>query len=198
MVDTKHFFTQRMLLTEQITRARVYGYAAEMGWRKVLEEGDPKQQENFRIYFEVAPEVLVRYVEDFTSRQRYVYGSSPTELGADLLSTLVADDLEPRALSDLLQACDVAEGLERGRANMRLGVAAPYDYAQDVYERISAGMQHEDRRVRLLSMSATAYSPWREYVPLLREIAGADPDPGLRDRAETILSVYESHGLTDQ
>lgn len=195
MAGTK-YFTQRMLLTERTSQARVRAFAAGMGWQTALEEGDPAH-ENFRIDFVVAPEVFLHYVEDFTSRQRYFYVSSPTPDAAYPLSTLVADDLEPYAMSDLLRACDMAEGLEQGRANMRLGVAAPHEYAQDVFEHISAGMRNEDPRVRRLSMWATTYSPWHQYVPLLRDIARADPDPALQDRAETILSVYESHGLTN-
>ncbi|MGM0344561.1 hypothetical protein [Streptomyces sp. Adlamb9] len=196
MNDTR-YVTQRTLFTEQAARDQVLAYAAEMGWRTALVEGDPTR-ENFRVNFEVAPEVFVHYVEDFTSRQRYFYVTGPTELAIDQLATLVASDLATYALSDFLRACDVAEGVERARANMRLGVAAPYDYDEDVFERISAGMRHEDPRVRRLSMWATTYSPWGQYLPLLRDIARADPDPALRDRAVTILSVYESHGVRDQ
>jgi hypothetical protein len=190
------YFTQRALLTADISRNAVMTYAASMGWPLVLEEGDPAR-ENYRAHFGVAPENEFRYVEDLTSRQRYVYVASSTDDGAAILAGLVADDIDTVPLQQLLDACDTTEDLEHGRALMQLGVAAPYEHAPEVFTRINAGMQHDDARVRRLAAWATTYSPWPSYLPALRTIATSDPEPALRDRAGSIVEIFEAHGLTD-
>lgn len=191
------FYSGRMLLRPETSRDRVYEYLREMGWRMVLEEGDPGRQQNFRAEFEVAPIVFFHYVEDFTSRQRYFYVSSPTDLATDRLATLTASDLSPEPLSTLVRACDSAAGLDKGRALMRLGVGAPHEYSEAIFGRIDAGMRDEDPRVRRLSLWATTYSPWPQYLPTIRLIAELDSEPALRERANAIHDVITARGVTD-
>jgi hypothetical protein len=189
------YYTQRSLLTGHTSRTAIFTYAAHMGWRLVLEEGDPAV-ENYRAHFGAAPGVEFRYVEDLTSRQRYVYIASSTDDGAAILAGFVADDIDTMPLQQFLDACDATEDLEHGRALMRLGVAAPYEHSPDVFNRINAGMQHDDARVRRLAVWATTYSPWPAYLRALRTIATSDPDPALRDRAHGIVEIFENHGAS--
>ncbi|MER6812725.1 hypothetical protein ABT299_25975 [Spirillospora sp. NPDC000708] len=185
------YAARRMLLRQETSRNDVLRYAAAMGWAKTGEEGALEQSQTYRLVFSVVPGTAVRYVEDFTSRQRYLYVSSNTDWVAERLATLIDDDLSPWPLSDLVAACDHSRDLEHGRALMRLGVAAPYEYNPEVFARLDAGMQHPDPRVRRLSLWATTYSPWPQYLARICAIAQADPEPALQERAETILAVLQ-------
>jgi hypothetical protein len=189
-------FSPRALLRTGTSRQDVLNYAREMGWPNTLEEGDPGQGQNYRAAFAIVPGsgTSLHYVEDFTSRQRYVYVSSTELWLASRMATFVDDDLDPETLDDLLATCDTSTGLDHGRALMRLGVAAPYEFSPDVYARLSAGMKDTDPRVRRLSMWATTYSPWPQYLDHIHAIADADPDDALRDRAATILAVLQERG----
>lgn len=191
------FISRRMLMRSQSSREHVYRYLVEMGWSMVLEEGDASRRENYRADFRVAPGTLFHYVEDFVSRQSYFYVSSVTELGVERLATLVDDDLDPFGLSELLEISDNARGLEHGRAIVKLGVAAPHEFDEQVFARIDSGMRNEDLRVRRLSLWATVYSPWPQYLPQIRFISEHDPDDGIRGRAMDILEVFESQGVID-
>lgn len=189
-------FGPRMLLRDCPARVRIGAYAEEMGWSIVSEVGDTGSGENLQLVIAVAPGFLVNYVEDFVSRQCYMYVSGSEAFATQRLALQVAGDLDPWALGELLDDVDQApDPLTLGQRIVRLGIGAPYDFDETVFRKISEGMQHADARVRRLSMLACGYSPWLEYLPFLAEIAEADVDESLRERAMVILDTFDTHGI---
>ena len=72
----------------------------------------------------------------------------------------------------------------------RLSLAAPREYDGDVFRLISKGLSHADSNVRLASIWAVGFMPWPEYRPILRMLANADPDDGVRETAADLLEAY--------
>lgn len=187
-------YSQRLLLPAESTRAHVFRYAEEMGWPLVRQVGDPDLHETFRAEFAVTGSTQFRYVEDFMSRERYVYAESPEDNTMwRRLAELIAEDLRPERLEDLAAACDKAEGLEHGQALVRLGVAAPHAFTPEVFDRVTAGFRHPDPEVRRLALWASTYSPWSEYVPHIREVSRTDTADPVRARANDLLAVHATH-----
>lgn len=192
------YFSQRMLTSAENSRESFYVYTDNMGWGKILEEGDPGRQENFPADFGIAPGTLLHYVEDFTSRQRYVYVSSTSEIAASRLATLVESDLHVVTLDNLLEACDNSVGADRGRAIMRLGVAAPHEYSGAVFDRINTGMEDTDPRIRMVSLLAATYSPWPQYLDQISRLANSDPNEEIRRQASHFLDIVYSRGMDNR
>jgi hypothetical protein len=80
---------------------------------------------------------------------------------------------------------------------MRLGVGAPYEFDDEVFRRITAGLVHGNADVRQLAMWGSVYSPWPDYLPYLRQIAERDKAPLLRERASDVLSIFKSQGVAE-
>ncbi|KAB2345921.1 hypothetical protein [Actinomadura rudentiformis] len=59
-----------------------------MGSAKSSEEGDPEQGQSYRLVFTAVLGTTVQYMEDFTSRLRYLYVGSNVNQVAAQLSTL--------------------------------------------------------------------------------------------------------------
>ncbi|MQA94777.1 MAG: hypothetical protein GEV11_09040 [Streptosporangiales bacterium] len=183
-------YSQRLLLRAETTRERVFRYAEDTGWPLIRQEGDPDLHETFRADFSAGEHAVFRYVEDFMSRQRYVYVESLADGVVDRAGTLVERGLRPERLDALAAACDRAEGVEHGWALVRLGVAAPERSVPEVFDRIVAGFRHPDPEVRRLALWASTYSPWAEYVPHIREVSRTDTVEAVRNRANDLLAVH--------
>lgn len=191
------FASRRQLLRNCPALEQVSAYAAEKGWELVSSEGDPALRENRRLAFDVSPELQVVYIEDFRSRQCFFYVTGTDEASASELITQTVEDLRPFSLEELLlQADNTEDRLPHARCLVLLGVAAPYEFDEEIYRRVVAIMDDPDPQVRLLSILATSYSPWPQYRPHYARLT-QDPNPTIRQRASDVLEVMDEMGITE-
>lgn len=65
-------------------------------------------------------------------------------------------------------------------ALIRAGLGAPPEFDEDFFAHLTAYFHHPEVDVRAAAVLAVCYAPWREYLPLLRELAERDPDKEVR------------------
>ncbi|GLF95149.1 hypothetical protein [Streptomyces yaizuensis] len=188
----------RLVLRPPAGELEVTEFALENDWLR-LQEGwvDPQGKLEYRITWECDPEIRFHYTEDALAGCRYVQFSAPSEPAFAAQLETARSGLPWWVLSELTEAVDVAEEDEqRGRALVRMAVGSPADN-DDVFERISDGLQSESKVVREFSILASFYSMYPSLRPLLRSVAEGDPSPDVRHHARTFLSALDNLGVSD-
>jgi HEAT repeat protein len=151
------------------------------------------------VVWRIATEVSLHYVEDDVAHCAYVFTSSSAyNLGAGFHEH-AQQHLPVFTQDELLAAYDQAADPE-GRANALLGAAisSGRKYDEPVFRRIVEALRDRDRRVRLAAVYAISYSPWPEYIPVLREVAAEDADDEVRTHARTMLAVLDEMGIDER
>jgi hypothetical protein len=138
----------------------------------------------------------LRYTEDEMTGNCYVVVEATTRGEVQRLGELVLEELLPWEMPELVFAVDnAADEIEFGLSVIRLGIAAPPHRDDQIFRRVRSALTHDDVRVRDMAIVATTYSPWPEYVPILRDIAQSDPEPKLRQRSRLVLESYTDAGI---
>jgi hypothetical protein len=191
------FESRRILLRDCPAKDQVRKFAQSKNWQPEDENlqwrGD---QSDYAEYWQVGVGSYFRYVEDSVTGQCYVQILSPNDLITLRLAELSRRELRGSSFDELLHDVDrESDPLAFGRAIVRLGMAAPPGFDNDVFQRISRGLTDKDDRVRQLALWAAVYSPWTQYRPLIQEIAAADRAERLRERAKAVLAAFDRAGV---
>lgn len=189
--------TPRMVLRKPSAEEEVRQFAESNSWTLVSDRpGDAEAGQRRELVWEAGPEAQVTYSQDDMSPSSFVTASSASANLTSSLGRWLEEELRPWRVKDLSRLVDVAKDPVRiGLAVLRLGLGAPYEYDEAVFQRMSRGLTHEDGRTRDMAIWATTYSPWPQYRPLLRYIAEHDPEPDLRERARFTLDSYDAVGV---
>jgi len=188
-----------MVLREPSAEQDVWRFAESNSWLLISDQpGDVETGQRRQLVWETGPEAQVTYAEDDTSPTCYITVSGTS---ADMTSSMglwLEAELRPWRVKDLCRLVDVAKDPVRiGVAVLRLALGGPYEYDEEVFQRMSRGLTHGDGRTRDMAIWATTYSPWPQYRTLLRSIAEHDPEPDLRERAQFTLDSYDAVGVPE-
>jgi hypothetical protein len=188
----------RLVLRPPAGELEVTEFALENDWLR-LQEGwvDPQGKLEYRITWDCDPGVQFHYTEDALAGCRYVQFSAPSEQAFAAQFEAARSGLPCWVLSELFEAVDAAsEGEQRGRALVRMAVGSPADN-DDVFARISDGLQNDSKVVREFSVLAAFYTMYPSIRPLLRSVAESDPSADVRHHARTFLGALDNLGVSD-
>jgi hypothetical protein len=137
----------------------------------------------------------LHYIEDAPSGIGYFVLTGEQERTVEALAAQAAEMLKPWTLDDIFADFDdAADAQERAQRILRVGLAAPSEFHQGVFDRIKNMLSDSDPRVRYAALWATTYAGYPEFVPLIEDVVASDPEDWVRDHAEAVLSAYGSEG----
>lgn len=190
--------SDRMILREQATEEDVQHFARGLSMTKIRDISSPERQTVVReITWEANSGVLLHYAADYLSASRIISIEGDDNEQFRRFVDVTVRLLDPWRLDELINevdSCDVGDARSLALAVIRLGVGAPNGYNDEVFNRISAAMHSPQAWVRKAAIWATMYSQWPEFLPLLREIADADPDEEIRNDARRMVNFGNKSG----
>ncbi|MEW2358634.1 HEAT repeat domain-containing protein [Spirillospora sp. NPDC029432] len=196
------FATRRRVLRPETTVEHVDEFAKGFQWPMVsVTERDREAGTDGEVVWQADGHTLgkrtlktgsLRYVQDAMFGIGYIFFTGDPQNVAETLASTADQTLRPWTVQDLCQALDqAADPRSRGRAVLRLGLAAPGKPDQQVSQRIGAALRDGDARVRYASVFATSYTGYRDLLPHLRAIAERDAEEFLRERATSVLRAMD-------
>ncbi|MFI6563225.1 hypothetical protein [Streptomyces sp. NPDC050534] len=192
----KRFASSRFVLRSYPAREEVQYFAESLGWVVASTEKKAPPFSGTEIIWSSSGGEALRYMEDEMTGNCYVTVEASTGEEVQRLGEAVVDELLPWEREELVFAVDTAsDEMEFGLAVIRLSIAAPRRTDETILQRVRSALTHDDARVRDMGIVATTYSPWPEYVPLLRDIAQGDSEHKLRERSRSVLESYAAAGV---
>jgi hypothetical protein len=165
------------------------------GWPISSDDSDNRKHE---VKWDVGPQVTLHYVEDKVILMCYIFVTSTLPNLANGYADAIERELGTLTVDQISDMVEMEQDpVRQGSEIIRLGVAAPPDYDDDVFERISTALGARDERLREMAIWATSYSAYPQYRPLLRRIANEDPVQRLRERAEMMLEAFDRAGVAE-
>ncbi|WP_199512585.1 hypothetical protein [Nucisporomicrobium flavum] len=154
--------------------------------------GDEDAGTGYEMTWSMAPAVILHYVEDVVSRSGHVHVTGRDTADIESRVETLGRELDTLTMKELTAAVgEAGAGPELARALLRVGLGAPLAFDATVFDVIRGGLANEDAMVRQSTVYATTYSPWREWLPVLREVARDDPSADVRELAAATAGQLE-------
>jgi hypothetical protein len=155
-------------------------------------QGDPARQTPFELEYAsdgMGDDVRLIYVEDPIAECAYVIVSgADMGVACDLINEKIPTWTDEELFEDWHNAPhDTAQIL----AILRIGVAAPFNYAEEFAKHLREGISNRDPAVREAALAAIGYRDWPEFDEELKRIAREDDSERCRNRAAHMLEVSE-------
>lgn len=177
-------------------REEVESLAVAHGWVKASTVQKQSPFSGTEITWSSSGGGSLRYTEDEMTGNCFVVVEATHREEVQRIGELVLNELLPWEMAELIYAVDTApDEIELGLSVIRLGIAAPPRKDEEIFRRVRSALIHDDVRVRDMAIVATTYSPWPDYVPILRGIEQSDPEPKLRQRSRFVLESYADAGI---
>ena len=195
MTDT--FRTRCVVFAEHPALPSVAEYGDRHGWRIVSETppGVPRNAPREIVFSTGQADAAVHLCEDDITQNSYAFAVGGSKDGAEALIGVLERALPSWSVARLLTEVDRGAGFdEKGRALIRLAIAAPKEFDPAVFERVRDCLIHPDERLRALAIWATSYTPWPEYRRLLANVAAEDASKQIRDRAARMFASFDAEG----
>src|SRR4051794_34270406 len=107
---------------------------------------------------------IMRLVVDPILPTPFVVIEGPSEVAT---FQIVSNAFGVRSVEELLSEHAAASSPEESaHAALRLGVAAPSAFRQDIFDAVARSLADPDARVRCAALWAAAYSPWIAWRPV--------------------------------
>ena len=186
--------SSRRVLREYPDFARVNHYAEEHSFAPKSEQlGDEDAGIGYEMSWFLTPAVIFVYAEDEVSKSSYLYVTGRDAADVEARIAAIADDLDPLTMNELSAAVEEAgDGPPLARALLRVGLGAPLEFDGSVFDLIRSGLTNEDEMVRQSTVYALTYSPWLEWLPVLREVARSDSSADVRELAAATAEQLET------
>ena len=185
----------RLLLEPGSTTDDVRDVARNAGWQLEREYPfDPVTREPLELVWSVPGcDGDIHYVHDSHAGFDYFFRG----LGdLETMNAAIVGAFDIRSESDIADDLDSAVPLTRARAIVAVGLSAARVPEEVLRRLINDALADPEPLVREHAILAIAYLDDRRWIPVLEEVASADPDPGVVDEA---LRIAEGLGLgTDE
>lgn len=199
-IDSSHQVSRRLILRCCPAREEVGNFAAHRRGQQTSSYWlDSAQKWQYRITWDISADASVWYTEDHVAGCCYIQiASRDTAYMSDLLHA-AESEMDTRGRDELLREVDSAdEPISHGVALVLLGVSAPVRFDEEIYSRISDEFYNEYEEVRDMAVWASSYAPYKEYRPDLEELRDNDPIAKVRNRARTVLRIFDSMGIESE
>ncbi|MFJ6620685.1 hypothetical protein ACIQOW_24305 [Kitasatospora sp. NPDC091335] len=193
------FKTTRIVLRSYPAEDEVDEFAGLHGWpRRAEVEARREGGSPYTVSWDLGDESVLDYVEDGMSKNCYLIVHGPTRESVEPVGEMISEELFPWDHTELLWCVDNAPNpIELGLSIIRLALGSPDGFHDETFRRVKSGLTHPDSQVRDMSLWASTYSPWAEYIPLLQNLAAQDPVTEIRERAGLVLEAYRVRGGGD-
>ncbi|MBV9383846.1 MAG: HEAT repeat domain-containing protein [Streptosporangiaceae bacterium] len=150
------------------------------------------------IIWDLGPEVALHCVDDAVTGNSYVYTSSDVPNFAEAYLHPAEEEIETWSVGELIREVDRAtDPVQRGKAIVRMAIAASYETDEEVARRMSEALRSDDYALRDLTLWAMSICSYPVFRPLLRDIARSDSSEVLRQRAQMLLEAYDGAGVEE-
>ncbi|MBV9383316.1 MAG: hypothetical protein JO242_21945 [Streptosporangiaceae bacterium] len=87
------------------------------------------------------------------------------------------------------------EGPVFALAVMKLAIGAPAEYDKAIFNRILAAIESPIAMDHSAGVTATMFTEWPEFLPVLQRVAATDENQQVRLRAERALNAFANAGI---
>ncbi|MFE9888174.1 hypothetical protein [Streptomyces scopuliridis] len=185
MSEIRLAFSREVDFAELVQHARNRNWTPETPSEYPVPATDPREADSYSFVWRLEGTGVARFIDDEATEVQYfiLRGGDVRTSAADL-----ADVFPTVTHLDCLDALtgDIS-GVERERALEILGVIAPRNYNDAVYEAVSNGLDGDSVEIRAAAISATFQLSWAELRSPLQRVATRDPDPNNRAYASNAL-----------
>ncbi|MEW2125923.1 hypothetical protein AB0891_19570 [Streptomyces sp. NPDC007259] len=146
---------------------------------------EPLAEDSYTYTWKTKLNGIARFVDDeVTEVQYFILRGEDSSAEADALSRTFMTTTHTECLESLagnISAADRERGLEV------LGVIAPREFKESVYETVKNGLASDLATVRAAAISAAIQLYWAEFRPSLQIVSTSDPDPNNRALSSNAL-----------
>lgn len=189
---TMKFTTGRTVLRAADAEPEFTAYAERSGMRKLEEVSAPPGAGLVReLWWSAGQNAKVYLAMDDVSGCWFFTVEGGDQSDVEELSRRLHREFDVWENDALLEAIDEVAGVE-GRheaAILRAGLGAPLSFDEDVFDYLTDHFRDAEVGIRRAAVWAVSYSPWPEYLPLLREVARNDPDEDVRHNATLFIEL---------
>ncbi|MFD5031032.1 hypothetical protein ACFWM0_11525 [Streptomyces sp. NPDC058405] len=185
MSEIRLAFAREVEFAELVQHARSRNWTPEMTSEYPVPATNPREADSYVFVWRFEGNGVARFVDDEATEVQYfvLRGEDVRSVAADLADafpTITHVDCIGVLVGDV-------SGVERERALETLGVIAPRDYNEVVYQAVSKGLDGDSAEIRAAAISATLQLSWVELRSPLQRVATRDPDPNNRAYASNTL-----------
>ncbi len=191
-------YRSRRLILRDASEGDVQSLARGFGWKLLAEQpGDVKNDGVRTVLWEVYLGLTVGYYQDpRTAVSCLIVRSAASPEDVQDIERILGRAQSFLDNEEILDGIDAAAGRtdELARAIVLVGFGAPVDCDPTYFSLLSRFAGDDRAEVRTAVLRAITYTQWRQFVPLLRELA-RDKKRSVRKLAEAILKVFARLGL---
>ncbi|WP_326692079.1 hypothetical protein OIE63_36350 [Streptomyces sp. NBC_01795] len=195
--------TRRYVLRPDTTADDVDDYAQVNGWPVVHQnDRDRESQVDGQIIWATEGHPLwdrhlggyaLHYIVDATAGIGYIVVSGEDQEYADSLALAAAMYLNTWTVEELYREYDEADAMRAvGQSVLRLGLAAPPEFDEGVFDRITDAMASKDPAIRYSALWGASYTGYWHFVEPIRELTEDEPEDWIRQRAQSVIGAFES------
>jgi hypothetical protein len=182
--------SRRLVLLGEADEDTVEEFAAGLRWPRLsesaadLDEFLPRQ-----VSWAVRASATLHYMEDLISDLKYVMVIADDQETVCSAVAEIEDGLPVWTVEGLLADVDAqTDPDDVALALIRLGMGAPLEYNDRVFERIRDAMGSEAKRVREGALWAITYEAWPAYASPVRALLAQERDEDLVRTAQGLLA----------
>jgi hypothetical protein len=192
--------TRRVVLRRFPAIDELHAFAVRRGGQQVGAEWiDRAQKFQHRTAWRISSNLELWYIDDNVAGCGYVRACGPDAATAGDLLRGAEGLLDVWTRAELLHGVDEAAAsnpIEHGLAVMRLGVSAPADFDEEIWDIISSEFYNDYEETRDMAVWACTYAPYPQYRPDLEEVVANDPNEKVSGRARMVLGIFDALGIT--
>ncbi|MFI1255246.1 hypothetical protein ACH4U6_15835 [Streptomyces netropsis] len=188
--------SRRYVLRSEVSADDIDDFALAWGWPLVHETPrDRDEQVDGQLIWQGLPDVALHFIVDATSGVAYVVFTGDGRSSVEPFEQQFVDQVPLWGLDELFRAFDEAEDARtRAQHVLRMGLAAPPEFDEGVFRRISETVANSEPKVRYAGLWATTYTGYQRFVPVIRRVSLEDPEDYVRSRALSIVKAFEAEG----
>lgn len=185
--------TPRYMLRGDSQFDAVRNLAQAQGWSQISDTpADPGRGVAREATWLTQTTITLQYEEDPVSQQACVFYAGDDLDALPGLVEVLRESLDTWSSDELLRGVASAQtGPERARAVLRLGLGTPLEFDQRFFDAIKGCMESGETPLRDAGVLAAGAASWPQFRPILRRLAGADPEEEVRDMAQATLRAYD-------
>jgi hypothetical protein len=194
-MDESPYMSSRLLARACPYLDAVSEFAQERDWPLVGDESRGRRRE---VRWRMAHALTLHYVEDGVIMMCYMFIASSIATTGEGYARIMRDKLDIVPIAEIINMVDrESDPIRLGRQIIRLGVAAPRVYDDDVFARMSSALRSPDHRVREMAAWAITFSSYPEFRPVLRMLVQDDPVQKVREGAAMVLEAFDRAGVPE-
>ncbi|WP_405614489.1 HEAT repeat domain-containing protein [Streptomyces sp. NBC_01508] len=182
-----------VLRNENPRQATIDLLSGRLGPTEARRHSEPESSlTTVEIVWRINDDVELHYLEDANSKAGFTVTTGEDREGvaewASMASAYIGAWTDKELLDGVTGATD--SGV-RSHLLLLAGLGSPGDFDDRFFSVISDEFDNADPLVRMGAVWASSYSAWKEYLPKLRSLAAHDPEPDIRNVAQSFVDIID-------